>query len=83
MALEECGRNLAQRDLLHYKRNTEHYSGNMMHDLRESLLILHKPHLLVIMFHTITKRVHVALKTKVTRVMSRYCMHRQGLYISA
>jgi hypothetical protein len=66
MAVEECGRNLAQRD-----------------DLRESLLILHKPHLLVIMFHTITKRVHVALKTKVTRVMSRYCMHRQGLYISA
>jgi hypothetical protein len=40
MALEECGRNLAQRDLLHYKRNTEHYSGNMMHDLRESLLII-------------------------------------------
>ena len=58
-------------------------SGDTIQGLQENRLIPQKRRLSVTTSHAKRENPHVTLKMKGTRVISRYCMPRQGSFISA
>jgi hypothetical protein len=82
VVLEEYGRNLARERAGPSQAETlKHRLGDMMRDLPANRLIHRKPRLWVTISRTTATRTLTTLQTKATQLISRYCMHLQGLYI--